>query len=352
MHRNPEKKVRKLTIMRFFVFSAGLLLTIACGVVIGQTNTPASAVPLVRSIRSFPFDPATPLDSRIQAPTPEIIEIFERSGQAVPTNHILTEDERRKVSAAFEALPPVHRQILSKHLRAVMFVDGLTASAITTTINRGDPNPLVDIAIRATVLSQTASEWLTEKERTVFSVVNSPLSVSIDAGQGDAITYLFLHEATHAVDFDLHLTPRPTPFTEQVWAEHSVPVPAYRDPLREQARFYAPSPALSINKAQAVYEALSRTPFASLYGARHREDDLAEYVTIYHWTQMLNEPYRIVIRSEGKSVFVYEPMASDLVRSRLSLMKRFYEERQEPGDSTSPACSCFSTLFEKHLSGI
>lgn len=321
--------VRKLTYMRFFVLSASLMLTIACGIEIGQTNTPASAVPLVRSIRSFPFDPDTPLESRIQAPTPEIVEIFERSRQAAPPNHILTDDERRKVSAAFEALPPVHRQILRKHLRAMMFVDGLTGSAITTTINLGDANPLFDIAIQATVLHQTASEWLTEKERTVFSVVNSPLSVSIEAGQRDAITYLLLHEATHAVDLDLHLAdfPRPTPFTEQVWAEQSVPVPAYRDPLREQARFYTSSPALSIDKAQAVYEALRRTPFASLYGARNRADDLAEYVAIYHWTQMLDQPYRIVIRSEGKSVFVYEPMVSDLVRSRLSLMKRFYEER-------------------------
>src|SRR5262245_1892121 len=67
VHRNPEMKVRKLADMRFLVFSAGLVLTIACGIEIGQTNTPASAVPLARSIRSFPFDPETPLESRIQA---------------------------------------------------------------------------------------------------------------------------------------------------------------------------------------------------------------------------------------------------------------------------------------------
>jgi hypothetical protein len=312
---------------RLFVFNAGLMLTMACGIEIGQTNTPSSVPGVIRSIRTFPFDPETPLESRIQALTPEIIEILGRSGQAAPTNHILSEDERRTVVAALEALPPVHRQTLRKHLRAVMFVDGLTSSAVTTTINLGAPNPLFDIAIRATVLHQTASEWLTEKERTVFSAVDSPLSVSIEAGQRDAITFVLLHEATHNVDLDLHLAdyPRPTPFTEQVWAQHTIPVPAYRDPLREQARFYANPPALSIDQAQAVYEALRRTPFASLYGALHRADDLAEYVAIYHWTQILKQPYRIVIRNEGASVFVYEPMGSDLVLSRLNLMKQFYE---------------------------
>jgi hypothetical protein len=42
-------------------------------------------------------------------------------------------------------------------------------------------------------------------------------------------------------------------------------------------------------------------------------------------TEVLGQPYRIVIRKEGNDVFAYEPMKSDLVRGRLGQMKRFYE---------------------------
>jgi len=53
---------------------------------------------------------------------------------------------------------------------------------------------------------------------------------------------------------------------------------------------------------------------------------LAEYVVVYHFTEVLKQPFRIVIRKEGKEIFLYEPMQSDLVRGRAAQMKRFYKE--------------------------
>ena len=72
---------------------------------------------------------------------------------------------------------------------------------------------------------------------------------------------------------------------------------------------------LPIDRAKSVYEALRRTPFASLYGSSNWHDDLAEYVTWYHLTQKLTQPYRIVIREAGKETFAYEPMKSQIVRA-------------------------------------
>ncbi len=74
-----------------------------------------------------------------------------------------------------------------------------------------------------------------------------------------------------------------------------------------------------------LYTAMRRTPFASRYASHALSDDLAEYVAIYHWTQVLKQLYRITIRNEGKVVFEYEPMKSDLVRGRFHHMKGFYE---------------------------
>ena len=48
-------------------------------------------------------------------------------------------------------------------------------------------------------------------------------------------------------------------------------------------------------------------------------------MTVYHVTEVLKQPYRLVIRRGDDEVFVYEPMKSDLVRRRSGQMKRFYE---------------------------
>ncbi len=69
---------------------------------------------------------------------------------------------------------------------------------------------------------------------------------------------------------------------------------------------------------------MQRIPFASLYASHAWTDDLAEYLAIYHWTQVLKQPYRIIIRDEVGVVFEYEPMKSDLVRGRFDQMASFY----------------------------
>jgi hypothetical protein len=82
----------------------------------------------------------------------------------------------------------------------------------------------------------------------------------------------------------------------------------------------------------------------SLYGSSNWYDDLAEYVTLYHLTEVLKQPYRVVIRKEGEEVFVYEPMKSDIVRGRFGQMKRFYEdERRDYFLSARHVCKMFNS---------
>jgi hypothetical protein len=162
--------------------------------------------------------------------------------------------------------------------------------------------------------------------------------VSVEAGKLDALVYVLLHEATHVVDSCLRITPAPRPggqpagaapagtFTEGVWSERTTHSARYRDPLLERVRYRAGGETLAIGQAEAVYTALRRTPFVSLYGSSNWYDDLAEYVALYHLTEVLKQPYRIVLRKGGEEVFVYEPMKSDLVRGRIGQMKRFYED--------------------------
>lgn len=330
-----EERSGELT-MRFpLLCTVGLLLFVFGGSAAGQENNASSAAQRTETVRRYGLDPTSPLESRVQGTPSAILKMFEGYRQPVPTAHILTKGERLELAAAFAALPPLHRRILGERLRSVSFLDGMPNTALTSTVNPDEPYRLCDITIRAAILHQSASEWLTEKERSMFDAAGSPLSVSIEAGKRNALLFVLLHEATHVADFCLDITAQHSgkqsaddasgAFARGIWSNLTTPAPSYHDPLRERIRFRPGGEILPIDQAGAIYSSLRLTPFVSLYGSSNRADDLAEYVAVYHWTKVLKQPYRIVMRKGGKKVFVYEPMKSDLVLSRVDQMKQFYE---------------------------
>jgi hypothetical protein len=317
------------------LFIAGLLVFVSVWPAPAEDDP--SPAQRADAVRRHGLDPASPLESRVKDTPVAVLKMFEGAGGAAPTAHALTGEERDKLSAALAGLPPLHRRILGEHLRSISFLDGMPNTALTSTVNPDEPHRLFDITIRAAILREDVSQWMTWKERTSYEAAGSPLRVSVEAGKLDAIIYVLLHEATHVVDSCLRITSavrsggqpaRGAPaggFTEGVWSESTIPSPRYRDPLLERVRFRAGGQTFAIGQAESVYTALRRTPFVSLYGSRNCYDDLAEYVALYHLTEVLKQPYRIVIRREGEEVFIYEPMKSDLVRGRVGQMKQFYE---------------------------
>jgi hypothetical protein len=287
------------------------------------------------ALAKYGFDPSTSLESRISETPAAVLKMF-KDARTRPAAHVLTAVERQKVSRAFAALPPLSHRILRERLRSVSFLDGMPNTALTWTVNPDEPYKLFDVTIRAGIFNQNVSQFLTQKERTCFETANSSLNVSIQGGTLDAIVYVLLHEATHIVDGSLQITTErglgdrldkssATSFTKDVWSGRTTLAPQYRNTLLESITFRADGKVLSVDQAEEVYKALSRTPFVSLYGSNNRHDDLAEVVTWYHLTEKLKQPYRIEIRKKGQVIFVYQPMRSRLVRSRFDQMKRFYE---------------------------
>lgn len=277
------------------------------------------------TLRRFGIDPASPLASRVRATPASVLKMFEDPATPLPTAHVLTAEERRQLSMALEALTPLQKRVLGERLHSLSFLDGMPNTALTSTVNPDGEFRLFDITLRAGVFRQNASEWLTEKERTCFDAAASPLEISVEAGSLPAIVYALVHEAAHVVDSALGITPgsrragpsaAPTEFTRGVWADSATPVAAYRNPLLESVAFRRDGRVLPIADARAVYEALEKTPFASLYGSRNWSDDLAEYVAVYELTHALHQRYRVVIRNGAETVYAYEPMKSALVRGR------------------------------------
>lgn len=274
-----------------------------------------------------------PLINRVQTAPASVFTMF-READMNPVNHPLSKIEKEKVRKAIAMLPPLHQQILREHLQSISFMDSMPNNALTSLIG-DETKQLFNITFRAGILKETVSEWVTKKEYTSFNVAeDSGWRILVEAGNLDAIQYVFLHEATHVVDAVLHLTPpindsgvatTTSAFTKDTWLSHRQPLAIFKDSLLNKARMRNRS--VPIASAPMVYEAMAKTPFSSLYSMAAWSEDIAELISIYHLTQKMKQPFRIVIMQNDTEMGRYEPMKNELVRKRVGQLKLFYERR-------------------------
>ena len=307
------------------------LIILLSGVVKAQQAKPTSQP-------EYPFDSGLTLAARVQPAPATVLQLFRDAGMS-PTHHRLTEDEQKKVAAAFGRLPPLHQRTLKSHLGSISFLDNMPNTALTSTANPGEAHKLFNITFRAEILKQDVSQWLTWKELTSFDTTGSTIRVSIQAGHLPAFQYVLLHEATHVVDGALGITPNyessrgqalpdslVTDFVVGIWAQHTVVASTYKNSLLDSLVFRRGGKPLPIDQAKRVYQALKQTPFVSLYGRSSWHEDLAEYVSVFHFTQKLGQPFTISVRKGNQEVFSFKPTQSALVRKRFSSMSRFYPD--------------------------
>lgn len=270
---------------------------------------------------------------RIAKAPVSVFKKFTNAGME-PANHILTAAELEQVDKAFSILPPLHKKILQAHLHSISFMDNMPNTALTSTLETGDSTQQFNITCRAGILNETISDWASWKEKSVFdNTANPGTEIRIDAGNLAAIQYILLHEATHVVDVVLNLTHHseqgdsvqiPTAFTKNNWQLFNTPTAKFTNPLLEKTRFRSGA-IQPISSANAIYKALSKTPFPSLYGMASWSEDLAELITIYHLTQKLHQPFVIYLKEKDKRIVVFEPMKNKLVKKRLKQLRIFYE---------------------------
>ena len=288
-------------------------------------------------LRAHRIDPASPLASRVGETPESVMKMFTEAGMGSPAAHPLSADERAILARAFDALPPLHKRVLAQRLRTVSALDGMPNNALTSAVTTDEPYRVFDITLRAGLFRENMSQFLTKKERTLFDGGSSTMSVSIDGGSLDALIFILLHESTHIVDGSMHMTPGTwvdggtseapvtSAFAAGVWTDRVSVAPVHAQPLLDRIVFRKGGAPLPVAQAPDLYAALSRTPFASLYGSSSAPDDLAEFVAWYHLTQRLAQPYRITVRDGDRVVYAYEPMMSPLVQKRFAAMQVFYE---------------------------
>jgi hypothetical protein len=140
-----------------------------------RTRTVASCISVLSVLWAplaggqLPAVPVKPLESRIGDTPRSVLKMLADAGEQPPTTHRLTTEEQRALAAAFGALPPLHRRVLAERLASISFLDGIPNTALTTPVNPGGAGTRYHWTIRASVLHENVSQWLTAKERTLFA---------------------------------------------------------------------------------------------------------------------------------------------------------------------------------------
>ncbi|WP_225587040.1 hypothetical protein [Algoriphagus sp. Y33] len=270
------------------------------------------------------------LNDRVDITPDDIILNFQEMGMN-PVNHVLTPTEQEVIEMAFDALPPLHQKILKEHLYSISFLDNMPNTALASPVGEPDENKMFTITFRSEILHQTISEWATWKENSLY-IPDSDYQVVVDAGDLNALVYILLHEATHVLDAVLGISTQaidadtlviPSEFSRETWVSMNKPKEEFRKSILETTRFRGGGP-IAMSLAAEVYQSLQETAFVSLYGMASWHEDLAELATIHHLTNILGQPYHILVIKKGKEIFRFEPMKSHEVQQRVHHLDLFY----------------------------
>ncbi|WP_349319880.1 hypothetical protein [Asticcacaulis sp. MM231] len=258
------------------------------------------------------------LKDRVGPPHPDTIAAYVQAGATETKAHELTDREWALVEQAINSLPPLHQRILEKHLARLSFIEAPASVGTALTRMYEGPNgePLFDITIRADILDASLSYFLTQKESTLFSDDSSGLSVQVIASEAPALPYLLLHEASHVVDRSLGLTRNSGSFGD-MWKDYrELAEPYAQGPLAQSV--YRRAPRLPAAKSTALYAALARSPFVSLYSTASAGEDFAELAAWSTLSQRDKIPLIFEVRDRNGQVIIrVEPLKQVAVQARL-----------------------------------
>jgi hypothetical protein len=257
------------------------------------------------------------LMARVGAPPQLAIDEFKKAGMQAVTAHTLTDEERVKVEAALALLPALNKNVLEKKLHFIAFVDGIPGEGTGLT-SPDAKTGLYDITLRASILDEPLSTFLTTKEQRVYTQDGSEMTVTVIGTGANALTYVLLHESSHVVDNSCGITGGPhSRFTAGIWMNAKEMVPSLREVM--PITFFRGGIPLPIGEAATVYNALARTPFVTLYATASEHEDFAELVT---WHEILKQHGgNLVIQvknAQGETLQHWEPISFPGVQRRFA----------------------------------
>jgi hypothetical protein len=289
-----------------------------CAVVVAFPHLPPVAqAPQQSGSQPNEDDTTKALIGRVGEPAQEDVEAFKKAGMQDVKPHTLTPEERIAVEGALAALPALNKQVLAQKLHKLAFVDGIPGEGTGLT----SPNTktgLSDITLRASVIDESLTTFLTNKERRVYTPDGSEMTITVTGTGTNALTYVLLHESTHVLDVSCGITTDPgSRFVQGVWTAYSALTPSLA--AISPTTYFRGADHLPVAKAAGVYNALAETPFVSLYATASRQEDLAELVAWHEIYTKDRGDLTIELKdADGKTVNQWHPLSFPRVRDRFT----------------------------------
>ena len=275
-----------------------------------------------------------PILDRMGAAPPELVEYLNldniKNGfPNKPRAAKLTPDFRRDVHNAIAEIPFEVRQLLSRKLAGIYFVEDLGGTGYTDeVVDDGAKAVAGFIVLDMSVLAkQTANAWATWKENTPFKAqpgirLVAEIETKQQNNRKNAIQYILLHEMGHVISInerfhpswklDAGKNPSPAEFpwflsSWDVSTEDNRFVTHYdRDfPQRKDVVYYLGA-KLPGDQMIAAYDNLEQTNFATLYSVTNPFDDFAEAFASYVHTVLMKKPFEIRIYRDDKLAKLYK----------------------------------------------
>lgn len=312
-----------------------LPLSAGCG------KAPPPELPPQNRLGSYAFDPASPLESRVAAPPPLVLD-FMRAFDERPDyqGYEPTAADRAMVVEYLRLLPPAYEKVFRARCVGIYFVPGMQGNGLADWIAGPDGKIYFHLILNPAPLRKSLSETLSERERSCYTP-RAGWSVRVDAGEKyRGLLYSLAHEGTHGLDYAAGVTPytdgtmpayyRPRrPASGDLflrrWLGYASPRPEFSFPGRDKVTFYGfnGGPRLDISDAPQVYEGMLKGGFISLYASRSWAEELADLAT-FGVLDKLGQAYEITVASPGgKSGF--KPLASpagNLSREAIGYLER------------------------------
>lgn len=93
-----------------------------------------------------------------------------------------------------QQLPPFARKAFTEHVRTISFFDGITGNGATM-LEADSTGPVFNVVVRASILHETVSDFLTRKERKCYIAKESGETIPSKPGRFRHFSYVLLHES-------------------------------------------------------------------------------------------------------------------------------------------------------------
>jgi hypothetical protein len=336
----------------FIIFLMFLILSLGCCTSGNEQNNEIDYNSVVnnpvKTLNNYEFDPKSKLISRVNKIPDFYLEYLRKifdDDSFIP--YIPTTVELSLFDDSLKILPPLHHKLLKERLIGIYFVDNYNSSGATDWVLDEEGNVYFIFVFNSQLFVHNISDWLTYRENSCFRKDDLTIDIEIDCGEKYlGIDYILLHESTHAVDYIRTFTPyvsrslqliqqksdEESAFTEDVWKDYFTPISRYDYPYRKGVTFYGvnpnnlneTTPKISNKNCIELYRQLSATPFVSVYGSLSWTEDFADFVSFYHLTNKLKQPYVIRVIKGNTQIYSYEPMKSEDVKGRISDITSIY----------------------------